>query len=93
MLTTKRLPCLPPKFSFQFLCCSQDEWEKLWDEEVAETEDDVMALAVSFLLVQACLCTTARTLDVGAVYQVLRFGISGQLPNSEADEHSRTVSS
>ena len=65
----------------------QDEWEKLWDEEVAETEDDVMALAVSFLLVQACLCTTGRS-DVGAAYQVLRFGISGQLPNSEAREHS-----
>ena len=31
----------------------QDAFEKLWAEEVAETEDDVMSLAVSFLLVQA----------------------------------------
>eukprot|EP00438_Fugacium_kawagutii_P033723 Skav220003 [mRNA] locus=scaffold947:105005:109000:+ [translate_table: standard] len=31
----------------------EDEFEKLWAEEVAETEDDVMSLAVSFLLVQA----------------------------------------
>lgn len=32
----------------------QDEFEELWGEEVAETENDVMSLAVSFLLVQAC---------------------------------------
>ena len=30
----------------------EDEFEKLWGEEVAETEDDVMSLCVSFLLVQ-----------------------------------------
>jgi hypothetical protein len=37
----------------QFDSGCQDEFEKLWAEEVAETEDDVMSLAVSFLLVQA----------------------------------------
>ncbi|CAK9058275.1 unnamed protein product [Durusdinium trenchii] len=31
----------------------EDEFEELWGEEVAETENDVMSLAVSFLLVQA----------------------------------------
>ena len=38
-------------WTFQRRLC-QDEFEKLWGEEVAETEDDVMSLAVSFLLVQ-----------------------------------------
>lgn len=36
--------CIPP---------AQDEFEALWGEEVAETEDDVLSLAVSFLVVQA----------------------------------------
>ena len=33
----------------------EDHFEELWGEQVAETEDDVMSLAVSFLLVQAPL--------------------------------------
>ena len=36
----------------QFDSGCQDEVDKLWAKEVAETEDDVMSLAVSFLLVQ-----------------------------------------
>lgn len=30
----------------------KDQWEVMWEEEVAGTEDDVLCLAVSFLLVQ-----------------------------------------
>lgn len=50
----------------------EDEFEALWGERVAETEDEVIALTVSFLLVQ-----------------VLRFCISGHLPDETGEDKMR----
>jgi len=50
----------------------EDEFEEIWRERVAETEDEVIALAVSFSIVQ-----------------MLRFGISGHLPNASGEDQER----
>ena len=80
----------------QFDSGCQDEFEKLWAEEVAETEDDVMSLAVSFLLVQALWCAfrifnsrIQNDSNISQIYRLatveaLRFLISGHLPDTEA---------
>lgn len=47
----------------------EDEFEALWAEYAAETEDEVISLAVSFLVVQ-----------------MLRFGISGYLPDASGED-------
>ena len=50
----------------------EDEFETLWGDRVAETEDEVISLTVSFLLVQ-----------------VLRFCISGHLPDESGEDKMR----